>query len=193
MDECEIKTDGELVKLAIQDQKFYGCLMKRYEKPLGRYIRRIMPSIGESLDDALQEVFIKTYLHLNAFNDDLKFSSWIYRITHNHVVSELRKNSSRPQTVSLDGSEYGVFAEQTIDESANKQNARYAKEEVEYVLGVLENDYRDVLVLRFLEGKDYTEMSDILKKPIGTIGTLLSRSKIQFQKEYEKRYGTGNS
>ena len=101
----------------------------------------------------------------------------------------MRKNSSRPQTVSLDGSEYGVFAEQTMDESSNKQSATYAKEEVEYILGLLAEDYRDVLVLRFLEGLDYVEISDILKKPVGTVGTLLSRAKTQFRKEYEKRYG----
>jgi len=183
------KTDEELVLLSLKDQAFYGYLMRRYEKSLARYVRRIMPSAGESVDDVLQEVFIKTYLHLNAFNHELKFSSWIYRIAHNHVVSEMRKNFSRPRTVSLDGSEYGVFALRMMDESANSLGARYAKEEVEFILGTLKQEYRDVLVLRFLEGLEYSEISDILKVPISSVGTLLNRAKAQFKKEYEKRYG----
>jgi len=93
------------------------------------------------------------------------------------------------KTVSLDGTEFGAFAEKAIDENADGQNARYSKEEVEYILGVLDEPYREVLVLRFLEEKDYQEISDILKKPIGTVGTLISRAKAQFKKEYKKKYG----
>jgi len=188
-EKCENKTDEELVKLSLESPDYYACLMGRYEQPLSRYVRRLMPKAGETLDDILQEVFIKTYVNLNAFRPELKFSSWIYRITHNHVVSHFRKTGSRPQIVSLEGSEFGVFAEKTIDESGSTKNALYAKEEVEYILGTMDEDYRSVLVLRFLEGMEYNEISDILKKPIGTVGTLLSRAKTQFKKEYENRYG----
>lgn len=183
------KTDEELVRLALSDQRFFAEIVNRYEKPLARYVRRIMPSLGEETKDMLQEIFIKTYLHLNDFNGDLKFSSWVYRIAHNHVVSELRKRNARPKTVSLENSEYGAFARGAIDESTTERSAKYAKEEVEYVLGKMNEEYRTILILRFLEEKDYSEISDILKKSVGTVGTMISRAKAQFKKEYEKRYG----
>jgi RNA polymerase sigma-70 factor (ECF subfamily) len=185
----EEKTDEELVRLTLSDQRFFAEIVNKYEKPLSRYVRRLMPSLGEEKKDMLQEIFIKTYLHLNSFNGELKFSSWVYRIAHNHIVSELRKRDARPKTVSLENSEYGAFAHKALDESTTEHDARYAKEEVEYVLGKMDDEYRTVLILRFLEEKDYSEISDILKKSVGTVGTMISRAKAQFKKEYEKRYG----
>ena len=46
----------------------------------------------------------------------------------------------------------------------------------------LDSKYRDVLVLRFLEEKEYKEISDILQKPVATVGTLLNRAKKNFEK-----------
>jgi RNA polymerase sigma-70 factor (ECF subfamily) len=55
----------------------------------------------------------------------------------------------------------------------------------------MDNKYREVLVLRFLEGKDYSEISDILEKPMGTVATLINRAKKNFQSSIEKQ-GTNN-
>jgi RNA polymerase sigma-70 factor (ECF subfamily) len=187
---CIEKTDEELVVLALENQEFFGCLMKRYKDPLSRYVVRIVPSFRNSLDDVLQEVFIKIYLNLRNFDPSLKFSSWAYRITHNHAVSLLRQESSRPKNVSTDNDEYNFFERYVADGQLNEKEIRYAKEEVSYVLGMLDQKYREVLILRYLEEMDYEEISDILKKPVGTVGTLLSRAKIIFKEEYEKRYGT---
>ena len=188
---CLDKTDEELVALVLEDQEYFGCLMKRYTAPLSRYIVRIVPSFRDSLDDVLQEVFIKIYLNLNSFDSSLKFSSWAYRITHNHAISLLRKESSRPKTVSTDSNdEYDFFERYMADGQPNEKEIRYAKEEVSYVLGTMDEKYREVLILRYLEEMDYDEIGDILKKPVGTVGTLISRAKTIFKDEYKKRYGT---
>ena len=50
----------------------------------------------------------------------------------------------------------------------------------------MDEKYREVLVLKFIEEKDYTEISDILQKPIGTVGALINRGKAQFKKISEK-------
>ena len=57
---------------------------------------------------------------------------------------------------------------------------------VESVLGRMSVKYKEVLILKFLEHKDYKEMSDILQKPMGSIATLMNRAKKQFKKEMEK-------
>jgi RNA polymerase sigma-70 factor (ECF subfamily) len=190
-DRCTDKTDEELVALVLKDQEYFGCLMKKYSTPLSRYIVRIIPSFRDSVDDILQEVFIKIYLNLNGFDPSLKFSSWIYRITHNHAISLLRKENSRPKTVSTDNNdEYDFFERYIADEQINNKEMRYAKEEVAYVLENIDQKYREVLVLRYLEEMNYDEIGDILKKPIGTVGTLISRAKTIFKEEYTKRYGT---
>ena len=96
MEERIEKTDEELVALSLENQEFFGYIMKRYTAPLSRYILRVVPSFRDSIDDVLQEVFIKIYLNLNNFDPSLKFSSWAYRITHNHAVSLFGKKDRGP-------------------------------------------------------------------------------------------------
>jgi len=60
------------------------------------------------------------------------------------------------------------------------------KKSIQSVLEQMDIKYREVLILKFLEEKDYEEISDILQKPLGTVGTLINRAKKQFQKEAKK-------
>jgi RNA polymerase sigma-70 factor (ECF subfamily) len=50
----------------------------------------------------------------------------------------------------------------------------------------LDQKYREILILKFLENKDYTEISDILEKPMGSVATLINRGKKQLKKEVDK-------
>ena len=60
----------------------YAEIVRRYETKLGHYARKFIRDQDE-LNDVLQEVFIKAYRNLHGFDVSKKFSSWIYRITHN--------------------------------------------------------------------------------------------------------------
>ncbi|PIZ73055.1 hypothetical protein COY06_05820, partial [Candidatus Peregrinibacteria bacterium CG_4_10_14_0_2_um_filter_41_8] len=66
--------------------------MQRYEGRLLAYINRLINVSNGEAEDILQEVFIKTYQNLNGFDLNLKFSTWVYRITYNQVISFFRKN-----------------------------------------------------------------------------------------------------
>ena len=177
----EEKTDSELVELALRDQRYFLYLMKRYEIQLMRYIQRISNSSHEDAEDILQEVFVSVFENLNDFDTKLKFSSWVYRITHNQVISSYRKAKVRPQHYSIELS----------DEIANKLaanldierevNTKLLRENIDKVLTKLDLKYREALVLRYLDEKDYNEISDILKKPIGTVASLVNRGKQKFR------------
>jgi RNA polymerase sigma-70 factor, ECF subfamily len=96
------KKDEELVLISISDQDAFSELIRRYEAKLFNYIKRISSLSKEDAEDILQEVFIKVYKNLNGFDVDLKFSSWIYRITHNEVITNFRKFSRKPKIFDLD-------------------------------------------------------------------------------------------
>ena len=186
-EECAKIEDSDLVKLSLKNQEYFYCLILRYEKRLFYYIRRISSSSKEDTEDILQEVFISVYKNLNDFDDNLKFSSWIYRITHNKTVSQWRKASSRPKTVSADDENNKLFEFVANDEDiVSDLDREISASQIRKIIFKMDDKYRDVLVLKFLEDKDYKEISDILKKPMGTVATLINRAKHKLREDIAK-------
>jgi RNA polymerase sigma-70 factor (ECF subfamily) len=179
------KTDAQLVALTLKNQEYYYHLMKRYESSLMSYIYRLSGMNRMDIQDILQEVFILVYQNLNDYNESFKFSSWIYRIAHNHTISVMRKNPNHTRNISWD--EHDL--EQLIQSDFNLEESLIQKIGYENLLqkiNLLPLKYREVVLLKFIEGKDYQEISDILKKPIGTVGTLINRARKILSKGIEK-------
>ncbi|MFA6184440.1 MAG: sigma-70 family RNA polymerase sigma factor [Parcubacteria group bacterium] len=187
IEDCEKKEDKELVKLSLENQEYFYCIISRYEKIILYYIQRISSLSKEDAEDILQEVFISVYQNLNDFDDSLKFSSWIYRIAHNKTISAWRKTKSRPKTIPTDSDEnlFNFIAsnEDIIGELERKHTAK----ELRLSLDKLDEKYKEVLILKFLEDKDYKEISDILKKPMGTVATLINRAKTKLREEINRQ------
>ena len=178
------KTDNELVSLTLGNQVFFAILMNRYSEKLARYIRRISNLGPEEIEDVLQEIFIKVYKNLNDFDQDLKFSSWVYRITHNQVISHHRAKSARPQMVEIDEALANrLRAEINLNVEMESKDLQ---REVSLLLASLKPIHREVLVLRFFEEKSYEEISDILKKPNGSVATLIHSAKKELKEKYGK-------
>lgn len=182
-EDCLNKTDEQLVELSLENSDWFLCLARRYEKKLLNYIRRISKFNQEDAEDVLQEVFIKTYYNLNGFNKELKFSSWVYRIAHNEAVSEIRKKSVRPSS-SL--TKEDIDRIQDVFDMTKELDGYFDRQKIDEALYHLDKKYQEVLILRYLDDKDYQEISDILKKPISTVGNLILRGKKLFKEEYEK-------
>lgn len=176
---CQEFSDEQLVEQVLTSPDYYSCLMNRYVDALKRYVVRLGSNEIEA-DDILQEVFLNVYLHLNDFDRELKFSSWIYRIAHNQTISVFRKNNVRPTIELTDLLPWQEMAQEVLpDVQADQEILR---QKTKKILEKLNPKYREILVLRYFEEKDYSEISDILKKPMGTIATLVNRAKKQFVK-----------
>ena len=178
------QSDEELAYLSINDVNAFYSLIKRYESKIGRYINRMTGGNQDKSEDILQEIFIKVYRHLNSFDPKLKFSRWIYRIAHNEIINQHYKDKTHTTTVSLDDTDQLnlsaklIYDEDIHDAYIYSETAKTVKKAIEE----LPLKYREVLILRFFEDKDYKEISDILRKPPGTVATLLNRAKIKFKK-----------
>jgi len=184
---CGEKTDEELVALTLKNQDFFSCIVERYEAKLTRYIRRISAATQEDAEDLLQEIFVKVYRNLYGFDPSLKFSLWIYRIAHNQVISQWRKTKSRPQVLKFEADEDFLKFIAADEDLAGNIERKFTGEEVRDVISRLDGKYKEVLVLKFLEEKDYKEISDILRKPLGTVATLINRAKKQFAKVVKEK------
>lgn len=180
------KSDAELIELSKNNPEIFGLLMERYQNQLFHYIRRIGQFANEDTEDLLQEVFIKIYQKLNEYEENLKFSSWAYRIAHNHVIDHFRKINARPKTNALDDEEWGRLIAGSIDIERQLSN-KDCVEQIKKVIAELPIKYKEVLILRFIEEKEYEEIMDILKKPKGTVATLISRGKEMLLKEIDRR------
>lgn len=183
----ETKTDEELAMISLQDQQAFAVLIRRYQEKLLRFIHQITAVSHEEAEDILQDGFIKVYYNLNGFDASLKFSSWVYRIIRNEVISAHRKKSVRPQghAVTIDQEQIRELASEL--DTSFEVDLSYLRENIWSILNNLDVKYREVLVLRYFEQKDYKELSDILKKSTGTVSSLVSRARKQFVKQAQKQ------
>jgi len=177
------KSDEEIVKYSLTNKEVYWHLMSRYEKKLLRYIHRSTNASHQDGEDILQDVFIKTYQDLNDFDSSLKFSSWIYRICHNEIINFWRKNSHQGAHLELFENDAKIANNEPL---WKELDIKLDRAKIDLIFEKMPLKYRDVLILRFLEEKNYQEMSDILKMSIGTVGTLLLRAKKIFRRTAEK-------
>lgn len=182
-------TDAELVQSALKNSEVFGQIIERYEAKLTRYLSYLTRLSGEAIEEILQEAFLKVYRNLNGYDPKLPFSSWIYRIAHNEALNHL-KYEKRRQAVSLEAeNDDGIKLYDTLKSELNiteEMDQKMLAEQVWKALDLLPEKYREVLVLKFIADKDYLEISDILKKPMGTVGTLINRAKENFRQTFIK-------
>ena len=171
-------TDEKLVQLALEDVDWFGLLVERYEARLKRYIFRISSFPTETVEEILQDVFLKTWKNLKGFSGSVKFSSWIYRIAHNETISTFRKVKSRGLDLQVELDETLFLPDKT--DFVKEFDQELTANKIKKVLEQLSEKYREVLVLKFLEDQSYEEIADILHCPMGTVATLVSRAKKQF-------------
>jgi RNA polymerase sigma-70 factor, ECF subfamily len=152
-----------------KDKEVYAEIIKRYQAKLMRYATYLM---GEEhmAADVVQESFIKAFINLNGFNIKKSFSSWIYRIVHNqamNVLNKQKKQVAMDERVEFDS---GVNLEDDFIKNVLAQRAQDCLEHLPIL-------YREPLSLFYLEDASYEEISDILRIPLGTVGTRINRAK----------------
>lgn len=186
---CDGLSDLDLIRKSQAQVDYFSCLYQRYEAQLLRYIRRLSHLSDAEAEDILQESFIKIWKNLNGFDQSFKLSTWIYRIVHNEVISCLRRKSSygKDRTLSIEEGRYTGDPAEMPDEE--KQDGDPDPEaHIREVLDQLQLPYKEVLVLKFLENMSYTEISDVLKIPEGTVATRINRAKKAFAALSEKQH-----
>lgn len=177
----EKPSDEQLVEIIRdKDQELYSELVKRYQNKIYFYINRLI-NHREEAEDLAQDVFIKVFRNLQGFDTNRKFSSWIYRIAHNESVNFIKKKSYF-RILSIEQNEFlqntMASTENIIEKVITKETSKKMKE----LIDKLSFSYREVLILRYFEEKSYDEISDIIRKPVNTVGTMINRAKGQLEK-----------
>lgn len=167
-------SDEQLVELVrSQDQELYRELVQRYQNKLLRYANYLVRN-EEMAADVVQEALIKAFVNLQSFNTKKKFSSWLYRIVHNEAVNYLKKSKKVTPFAGREWLADNIAGDTDLENDFLK---REKEEDVRRSLEKLPLKYREPLILFYFEEKSYEEISDILRMPVGTVGTRISRGK----------------
>ncbi len=188
LDDKKNLSDEQLVVLSLENHLAFSVLVDRYKDRLLNFIRRLSGLGVEDAQDILQESFLKVYLNLNSFDNDLKFSSWIYAITRNQIISNYRKIKVRPEGNSIKIDE-NLLERLVFDFNIEKElDIKILNKQIFLVLDEIKSKWKEILILRFFEEKDYNEISDIIKKPTGTVASMLNKAKKEFKDKYQEIY-----
>lgn len=173
---------NELVIMMLnEDYSALGYIIDILSPRLEGYLIRIGVK-RDSVDDILQNTYIKIYTNINSFN--LKkgnFSSWAYRICHNEMVNFFKKEKA----IVPDSEEWAenITSDNDIVENIDRDIVR---SKIVNLIANLDIKYREPIILNLVENKSYEEISFILKIPISTVGVRIKRGKERLKKDLEK-------
>ena len=171
--------DGELVQTAVAGREAsFEELVRRYQRPIAAYVYRMVGDYDSALD-LTQEVFIKVYNSLARYRSEFKFSTWIYKIAHNAAIDHLRRHAVREQalTSSVDGERREVVIESRRLTPEQESERKERRSEIESVVQLLQDSYRELIVLRHSHDLSYDEIAEVTGLPLGTVKNRLFRAR----------------
>ncbi|MGL4800128.1 MAG: RNA polymerase sigma factor [Cellulosilyticaceae bacterium] len=183
--------DEQIEKMLIeQAQKgsveAFEKLIIHHEKTIYAICLRMLCHEQEAYD-AAQEVCVKIWRQIKHFEGNAKFTTWLYRIATNQCLDMLRKQK-RKDEVSLyqenkEKGEVHLLEQEDTKASVEDHMERLAMQDVmSLALGELKEEYREILVLRDMEGYAYEEIARVLKLNNGTVKSRLSRARMALKK-----------
>ncbi len=184
-------TDEELIK-EFQDNntiEAYEILVSRFKDPLTNYVYRFLGD-RDACTDIVQDTMIKFYLHKDSYKSFAKFSTWIYTIAGNLARNELKRRKRRTIfSLNPDDDEKKIQIEDTSFVSPERSTDSQMKGEIiQKALLKVKPVYREVVILRDIEGLSYEEIAEITELSIGTVKSRINRGRKHLQELLKNIY-----
>ena len=154
------------------DREAFGELVEQYRDNVYRLAYRMCGNAYDA-DEAAQEAFVAAWRALPNFRGDAKFSTWLYRLTTNAAIDVMRREK-RHQSAG-DGEMIEVADDADSPQETVERTEQ--QEAVQEALATLSEEYREVLLLRYMEELDYAEIAEVLQLPSGTVKSRINRAK----------------
>ena len=178
-------TDEELIsRFQNGDTYAFDLLVRRYKDPLLNFIYRFLGDFVEA-EDIVQETFYRVYKNKHYYKEVAKFSTWIYTIAGNLAKTELRRRKRRKVfSINRDSATEKEFELPDLKSDPEKEvNTIVTEKLIQKAIANLPERFRQVIVLRDIQGFSYEEISSIIKVPLGTVKSRVNRARLKLQED----------
>jgi RNA polymerase sigma-70 factor (ECF subfamily) len=166
---------GVLRKAQRGDERAFSLILRAYETPVFNYVLRLVGGNRSLAEDLTQEVFLRVYQGLPKFSLRSKFTTWLFQVTKNRVLDELRASERRPRSVvALDD----IAPLEVLDAPIERL------EEIDALWRAVQNlstDLKMALLLRDVVGLSYTEIADSLEVTLATVKWRIYKAREEVQ------------
>lgn len=178
------------------DTEAFSMLVKRHSKKMLNIAYRMLGDYDEACD-ATQEAFLAAFRSIGRFKGEAKFSTWLYRIVINYSKNRMKQRQSlgRHESALPDGMADGEGGDAVSLAASNTGHPgellerRELEEQVQKCISALDEEYREIVVLRDIQGFSYDEIRNILQIPDGTVKSRLSRARADLKDCLKKVMG----
>ena len=165
-----------ILRCQIGDKDAFAGLIERYQAPLRYFISRLSAN-PETAEDIFQDTWLTVIRRIHSLKKTDAFSTWLYRIARNKVYQQFRRKRKLSEL------------DENIAVPNNTENDVFSPEDAAKVHRCLKEllpEYREVLMLRFLEQMSYEQISQVINCRLGTVKSRIHYAKLALKKEMEK-------
>jgi len=186
--------DQELIARFLKGEEgAFNRLVLSYQNRVYGLCYRITGNLEEA-EEVAQEIFLTVYKALRDFRGDSRFSTWLYRITVNHCKNRMKylgrrgyfQSESYDQPVEVEDGEVSRQIRSEDMDAAALLEQRETQELVQRKINELDEEHREVILLRDMEGLSYQEIADILGLREGTVKSRIHRARLELKAKLEK-------
>ena len=197
--DSSVNTDSILA----EETALIDCIVSgqssQFEILVGNYQQRIYATLlgmlgsPQDAEDVTQETFITAFRKLDQFERRSSFYTWLYRIAFNAAIDlQRRKKRAKNQFVGSGNVDITQTADLNAESAVSVVIAKETVTQVQLALSRLDEERRNIIVLRDLQGVDYAEIASMLDIPIGTVRSRLHRARTELR-EIMNAMGIGDN
>jgi RNA polymerase sigma-70 factor (ECF subfamily) len=178
-------TDEQLILRFQKGDTFsFDILVRRYENPIYNYVLRFIGNSVEA-EDIVQETFLRLYKNKHYYKEIAKFSTWIYTIAGNLARTELRRKKKRKffSISNFTTTEKDYDIPDTSSSPEDNMERVVNTEVIQKAISQLTPKFKEVILLRDIQGFSYDEISEIIGVPLGTVKSRVNRARLKLQED----------
>jgi RNA polymerase sigma-70 factor, ECF subfamily len=184
MNRLEMSDTEILDRIRGGEKELFRVIMDRYASLVFHVVRRY-ESDNEAMQERAHEIFLKTWERMESFRGESEFSSWLYRLAHNHCLDQHRRRTHHNEFFT---ELPGDFREEMKDTNPGPDSILETGDRAEALwkaLRLVGDDYAVPLLMKYRDGMSYEDISEDLNVPVGALKVRVHRARRQLKQHLE--------